>query len=35
MRTDGSSRWTRDRLLYLTIGLIICGVGVALILTSR
>jgi hypothetical protein len=34
MRTDGPSTWTRERLLYLSIGLIICAVGVALILSS-
>jgi hypothetical protein len=33
MRTDGPSRWTRERLLYLTVGVIICVVGVALIIT--
>lgn len=32
MRTEGSPRWTRERLLYLTVGVIICVVGVALIL---
>jgi hypothetical protein len=32
MRTDGPPRWTRERLLYLTVGVIICVVGVALIL---
>jgi hypothetical protein len=35
MRTDGPSTWTRERLLYLTIGLIICAVGLTLILTSH
>jgi hypothetical protein len=33
MRTDGSSPWTRERLLYLTVGVVICVVGVVLILT--
>jgi hypothetical protein len=33
MRTDGVSRWTRERLIYLTVGVIICVVGVVLILT--
>jgi hypothetical protein len=33
MRSDGPSRWTRERLLYLTVGVIICVVGLALILT--
>jgi hypothetical protein len=33
MRTDGSSSWTRERLLYLTVGVVICVVGVVLILT--
>jgi hypothetical protein len=33
MRTDGPSRWSRERLLYLTVGVIICVVGVTLILT--
>jgi hypothetical protein len=32
MRTDGPPQWTRERLLYLTVGVIICVVGVALIL---
>jgi hypothetical protein len=35
MRTDDTSRWTRERLIYLTVGVIICVVGVALILSSR
>lgn len=35
MRTDDPSRWTRERLIYLTLGVIICLVGVALILASR
>jgi hypothetical protein len=34
MRTDGPSTWTRERLIYLTIGVIIVLVGLALILTS-
>lgn len=33
MPADHPTRWTRERLLYLTAGLIICLVGVALILT--
>jgi hypothetical protein len=33
MRTDGQARWSRERLLYLTVGVIICVVGVVLILT--
>ena len=33
MRTDGSSQWTRERLLYLTVGVVICVVGIVLIFT--
>jgi len=35
MNADDPSRWTRERLIYLTVGVVICLVGVALILASR
>lgn len=31
MRTDGPPRWSRERLLYLTVGIVICAVGLVLI----
>jgi hypothetical protein len=35
MGANDPSRWTRERLLYLAVGVVICVVGVALILASR
>jgi hypothetical protein len=35
MRSDDPSRWTRERLLYLTAGVIVCAVGLVLIFASR
>jgi hypothetical protein len=34
MRPDDPPRWTRGRLMYLAVGVIISAVGVILILTS-